>query len=296
MDSNARAGQTADALSALTPELQATGPVLLRAALSPSRRPFPSLRRVLRPHLETIPTAGQPACLRWLLAELVRRWDAARLPLVIPASVKPLYAADIGRIALRVAAVDDPACYAIENEDYVKELAIAAGRLLPLGRAYGDPWGRLPRRILWAGGFRQGIRAAVAVAGAGGFGPFLTLHLHRLSLGDRAESTWASQHLRVADVLRANAQLRGEAGASWIHDPRIRTLAPHLGYIAGNTLEGGASLFFVRRDVTGTSGALDTSTTRRRLFEDGAYIPEVWAYLWARTALLRWAETADTDA
>jgi hypothetical protein len=290
------ASTTADLLAAELQAVATIGPPLLETVLAPSRKPFTALRQAVRRQLRGIPREEQPQLLRWLLAESARRWDAARLPLVIPGSVLPLYAADIERLSARVAETDDPAFYDLENEDYVKELAIATGRFIPVGRAYGDPGGRLPRRILWAGGPRQAARAMAAVARAGGFGPFLTLHLHRLSLGDRAESTWAAQHLRVADLVRANPRLRGEAGAGWMHDPRIATIAPHLWYITENTVAGGASLFFAHRDTGGTSGALDASNTRRRLFDEGSYIPEVWAYLWPRAALLRWAETVSADA
>jgi hypothetical protein len=93
----------------------------------------------------------------------------------------------------------------------------------------------------------------------------------------------------VAAVLRANPGLRGVVSASWLLDPALAEIAPQYTFARDRHLEGGAILFPVRKDRSGDSGALAASRTRQRLFDEGVYLPEIWAGVWPRAALLRWA-------
>lgn len=264
-----------------------------------------ALRRTRRPYgrliadLGAAPPLGDPADTtlaglqnRLLAARLAAGFSPAGAHIAIPPALHETYAVQRARIVAGLEERDDPAFYQLTNDDFVKELAILAHRLVPHGRGFADPWGRVTREVFYRGGPRQALRA-VRLFGleTRGLGPFLTLHLHRLALPPREETAeaWAASHDGIAALLAINPSLRGEAGAGWLMDPRIAEIAPHNAYRRQVLVDGGAEMFFVRRDTAGTSGALATSRTRQAMFERGEYIPEIWAYAWPRKRLLRWA-------
>jgi hypothetical protein len=268
-----------------------------RAAIAVRRTPRPYMR--LAADLAGLPPLGDPgdAVLvglqnRLLAAELVAGFTPANAHIVLPEALHATYAVQQARIVAGLEERDDPAFYQPGNDDFLKELAILAHRLVPHGRGFSDPWGRVSREVFYRGGLAQAVRAARFFGfETRGLGPFLTLHLHTLALPPREDTAeaWAENHEALAAIVALNPQLRGEAGAGWLMDPRIAEVAPHNAYRRQVVVDGGAQTFFLRRDIHGTSGALATSKTRRELFERGEYIPEIWAFVWSRKRLLRWA-------
>ncbi len=68
-----------------------------------------------------------------------------------------------------------------------------------------------------------------------------------------------------------------------------RSPVTHHTYLREVPLQNGAALFFVAIDREGKTGALSKSTTRRRLFDEGRYIPAIHMRVWPRRALIKWS-------
>jgi hypothetical protein len=269
-------------------------------ALRRTRRPYHHIEEELAnepgvgpgddPHLTGVEN-------RLLLASLAERFDARDAPIVLPQRIRDLYPRQRRRILEGLSLRDGLDFYRYENESFLKELAIAAHRLVPHGRGFADPWGRVSGRLLTAGGPKQLARALRLFAfETRGLGPFLTLHLHSLDLPDRDDpGGWADTHRTIASILELNPEIRGEAGGGWLYDPQVERISPRQAFRRRVVVEGGAIPLFLRRDVEGTSGAISTSATRRGLFERGEYVPEIWICVWPRRALLQWAAAGRGD-
>ena len=78
-------------------------------------------------------------------------------------------------------------------------------------------------------------------------------------------------------------------GASWFYDPVLATVSPRLGYLRDVPLNGGAKLFFVEKGGAALANSLSTSPTRRKLYEEGKYVPTTYMMAWGRKAQSAWA-------
>jgi len=65
-------------------------------------------------------------------------------------------------------------------------------------------------------------------------------------------------------------------------------VSPRLAYIREQPEQNGASFFRIAPNPD--SGALAKSATRRRLYEEGKYVPTEYCMVWPRKAMIRWAE------
>ena len=89
--------------------------------------------------------------------------------------------------------------------------------------------------------------------------------------------------------MESNPDVRGLFGSSWLSDPALQTIAPHLAARADGLRSIGAHSFPVGVNARATGRALATSETRRRLFAEGSYVPVEWATIMKRSTLIDWA-------
>lgn len=208
-------------------------------------------------------------------------------PVKLPPSIAAEYCAGIARV--REACLEAPdAFFSIDNDLFVKDLAVCLGQLLPAGARLVDLHSGLPRRLL----LLQGA-SLPSVLGffwlAGGFNPWFETHVDPRNLSEFSEPGLVRMYLRVATVLEVNPQVLGVFGGSWFYDPCLEELSPHLAYLQNLPRQHGAEL--LRGTTTpGTIGsALVKSRRRREAYEQGRYRPQNYFLVWPRRALLDWA-------
>lgn len=262
---------------------------------------YPWPRSYRRPHPTLVgmhdqaPEAVRSLFNRWLVVKLVEMFDDSRAPVKAPPTVRALYPSECERILAQSESLPDEH-FSLANDAFLKDLGLLSTRLLPVGLYVCDPFGRLPARL----GLKHGLGQAasftrMALFEMRGLAPVLTSHIHELATQHLSEETWTPAHLRQAEILQANPRLRAVAGASWACDPRIAEITPHLAFVGEGPLVAGGYRFYLRPDPPEESGALETSRTRRTLFEKGQYTPEVWVAIISRPRLLRWAEQTQRD-
>jgi hypothetical protein len=97
-------------------------------------------------------------------------------------------------------------------------------------------------------------------------------------------------------------------GTSWFYDPQLAYVSPHLSYLRLRPMERGATI--VRNGSSdyaiscatakSRSGCEDrvarlVASTRRKLYEQGKYVPVAYSLLWPREALLGWVDAQLTS-
>lgn len=225
---------------------------------------------------------------RHLLARSLQAFDVTAGLCRLPDSIVALYPRDLERIGRQLETMGAD-YFRFDKDTFVKDLAILHHRLIPVGAEYVFPNSGVPLSVLLRNGVGQLLKGLKAcVLDAGGFRPFFELHAHILALQDFNPEGWDASYLRMAELLQLNPQIRGIVSSSWFLDPALSDVSPRLAYLREVPEAHGATLMFSSVDKEGRSGALSKSATRRKLYDEGAYVPTIYTRIWPRSKLIGW--------
>lgn len=179
--------------------------------------------------------------------------------------------------------------YATTSVRYLEDLRIATLRRISLGVCHAEPAG-IPRS--WV--LRMGPKTGASITGyimreAGGFRPFLDLHVNPNALEAFGAEGWDRSWRLAAAMHELDKTLRGVQCSAWFNDPVLARISPRLSYLRARFVDNGGVCFRVGGTQDERMLALVRSPTRRTMFAQGQYAPAVYACVWARRPLLRWA-------
>jgi hypothetical protein len=223
-----------------------------------------------------------------VFTELLNEFTIDSAPLSLPDSITNLYARELERIRSVIASGDEPSLR-FSLDVRLKDLAILTFRLIPVGAEYAEPWSAIwTRRVLTARASQFYRAGQFFLLGRHGFSPYFQLHMHQESHEDFHEAGWMKTYMRLAELLECNPGHRGWFSSSWLVDPALEQISPHLSYLRTVPAENGGAIFYMEDDREGKSGALAKSRTRRRLFREGSYLPRIYLRVWPRAAAIKW--------
>jgi len=212
----------------------------------------------------------------------------------MPSSIKELYVKSFGRI-VREIEINPDEFYEYPKDKFVKDLNICALKLKPVGPCVIER-SELPTSFLFKKRLSQFIRGLFFIAfQVGGFKPFYQIHTYRSGLAEFNEPEWDRAYLRIADLLKIEARVKGVFGSSWFVDPRLQLISPRLAYLRERFEQNGGEIFYIDSTVEDVRNATLKSPTRRRLYEGGKYIPRKYMRIWPRKQLISWAERYHTN-
>jgi len=103
---------------------------------------------------------------------------------------------------------------------------------------------------------------------------------------------WIVSYLRMVELLRRNPHVKGHMGVGWLADPALTHVSPHLAYLRDIPVAHGAGSFCLGRcGADGIQDATMKSAARRRLYEQGDYIPMEYLTVWPRKEMIAWADS-----
>jgi hypothetical protein len=179
------------------------------------------------------------------------------------------------------------------NDRFCKDLAVCGLKLIPAGARKIHVNG-LTRRFLIKAGPRQFIAGLyLALFKLGGFKPLYEMHLdtddpHLMT--DFNQNGLIRFYVRVAELLELDPTIKGICGSSWYHDPALDKISPRLSYLRKLPTENGAQIFYLGSDDSSIRNAILKSPTRKKLYEEGRYMPTGYLLVWPRNKLMAWAE------
>jgi hypothetical protein len=236
--------------------------------------------RSIVPILHDLDADGCRSLIRQLAERSAQNGNSVKLT---PA-VAELYRKELDRITTDCSCRTDD-YYSSENDMYVKDLAIASGRMFPAGMHVFHASG-FPRRDA----IRAGVRILGRFLGSGGFVPFYEIHTHEpCSLPEFNENGLIQCYRRLAEMMLIEKDIRGVIGSSWFFDPEIATVSPRLAYLRRIPMENNAMSVRIGSDEHSIGLATKTSETRRKLYTEGHYMPTSYAIIWFRKDLLAWS-------
>ena len=230
--------------------------------------------------------------LRGVLAALVVQHRPRIEDLQLPGSVKRLIEREYVRIERNLAKAPGHE-FDLRVHSMRCDFRIVAFGRIPMGVEHIEVGG-VPRSLVWKGGGRQALQMLTLLARAGGATPFYVGHLtHGIKphafLMAYSPDTQAAWQRNVAACLQINRHIRGFLATSWLYDPQLSRVSPHLAFLREGSLAHGAILAHVGPTEGAIKYALARSPERQRLYDAGEYVPTSHAVVWTREAMLAWA-------
>jgi hypothetical protein len=211
----------------------------------------------------------------------------------LPPIIKRLYEEWFERVLMNFAALPDD-YYRSKNDIFLDDLGVCCLKIIPIGGAWKVEIQPGPPIRHFKKNFFQLIDYLIfSFIIVGGFKPFFTIHtLKRYHARFNAEERYKC-YLRIAELLKVNPRVRGIYVRGWLYDPRLGEVSPELEYLRRVPHENGAKSFRFKSPPHVINYALMWSPTRRKLYEEGKYMPTEYALIWPRKKLLDWADKQD---
>jgi hypothetical protein len=231
-----------------------------------------------------------------LLLRLIRDKAQHINTLNLPEEVKSLYCKNFVRIAEHMSDNDD-GFYRYSDEKFCKDLALCRLKMIPVGAALLEE-GRLSKRFLFKKGLSQTVRGlSFIVRELKGFSPCYQLHLDSrpdsICLAEFNSDGWKRTFRRIAELLKMRPTIKGVFGSTWFHDPALEAISPRLRFLNEVMVchENRAALFYNGTSQKTIEDALSKSPTRRKLYNEGSYMPASYLVIWPRHRLIKWADS-----
>lgn len=198
------------------------------------------------------------------------------------------YYEQMHRIALDL--MEPPTNRTVENDIFLKDLGICRLEVTPCAALLVEKYSGVPRSLAFRHGFIQMLRMIkLIILNKGRFAPYFEIHTHTPMIKAFNPGGWDRCYHFVAELLRLNPDYRGLVGGSWFYDPEVARISPHLAYLQQQPLTGGATFLQCGSTQSDVSNALVASKQRRKLYEEGKYLPTSYFMVWPRERLLEWS-------
>ena len=147
----------------------------------------------------------------------------------------------------------------------------------------------IPRSLIFCGGIFSALTKLKSMLALGGFRPYFQIHTHQFMLDAFNEPGWEECYQCCADLYAIHPEVLGMFGGSWFYDPALHVISPRLGYLRDTPLQGGAQLFFLESGGSSINNSLATSPSRRKLYDEGKYMPKSYMLVWGKNQQIAWA-------
>ena len=245
--------------------------------------------RALRAALRVPEGPGAAGAFERTILLRAMRTSAARLATYpVDASVKRLYDEEV-----RVVETPTPAVMArfdLSKNIFVALAKLATLRRFPAGQMTWEVSG-IPRSWLPKVPPTSLPRVAQYLVKLGGLGPAFVPHLNA-TRKDRAallERETNRSWYRMAQSMKRQPAIRGLVASSWLHSPDTMRVSPHMTGFSRALLDHGALLIrHHRADLD--CGVFYRSPERKKLYDEGQFVPTHGLVIWPRKEMLAWAD------
>lgn len=179
----------------------------------------------------------------------------------------------------------------LADDRFQKEFGIASMRLYVAGSNVVDYRCGIPRSIVFRDGPGKALANLRVMMRFGGFRPWFQGHLHTLRPNALNEEARNDFYRGCVELYALHPKCLGMFCSSWYYDPALDEISPRLSYLITIPLAGGAHLFHVQDGREAIGNAIAKSPTRRKLYEQGRYLPKTYMIVWGRDKQIEWART-----
>lgn len=180
--------------------------------------------------------------------------------------------------------------YNYDNDLFLKDLGICSLRIFPVRAQVIELLG-VSRRFILDHGWKQCFYSSYFhLAKMKGNSPFYHVHLDIRWVHDFNQAGWHESFQILAKMLIKNPEIKGVFGSSWFYDPQLEKISPGLLFLRKIPELGGAKVFKWAATKMDIENAIYKSERRKRLYDEGEYLPTSYIFIWPRKDLIRWAD------
>jgi hypothetical protein len=176
------------------------------------------------------------------------------------------------------------------SSSFRRDLMFCCLRSFPLGAAWFAHIRRVNLAPFTGGLGRACLFLWFLIFRTGGFNRFCVIHTDWRYITMIRPERIDEAYLGLAELMRSDSSLRGIYRCTWLLDPQLEQISPHLACYRTVPVQHGAQLFKCRASSSDAHYATLGSPQRRQLIAAGQYEPTAYAYVWPRAAVLRWAD------
>lgn len=243
------------------------------------------LFRLFQPRTTADSSRLRGAAIAALCLRLPQRIEALRLP----DCILSLYPRTLNMIFRHLAlelehAYPTPTC-----DFFLKDARIVTALSVPCGAQYVDLKGAVRlRSLLKHAAFTGQTSPLRQLATTSMLASWFEIHTDPRDLDDFNEPGWDRCYGNIAQLLANNPSVAGMVGTSWFYDPQLIEISPRIAYLQRTPIRGGALQIRNGPAPIHTERATSKSDTRRRLYQEGKYLPVCYTIIWPREKLLAW--------
>lgn len=223
---------------------------------------------------------------RALLARFALDLPQTASEAALPHSILAQYPGLLSRLAVTIESFSD------DVDSYTRDVAHALGLFLPAAAQDIDINSHISPRMIASSALRRSditpLRRYVAESL---WRRAYDVHTDSRDTSQFNPDGWLKTYKCIADLMRLRPEVGAFFGTSWFYDPALIEISPRLAYLQEIPRSGGAFFIWCGTGPLDIQRATRTSETRRRLFEEGRYIPTCYTMIWPRAALLKWASS-----
>lgn len=252
--------------------------------------PASNVERLIAKELPDISTEERTILKRSLVAKFALDVPVNALQMNLPESFLSYYSPTMDRLANHLKS-DVTSLYPTGDDFFCKDIRLVLHLSIPCGAQDVDLISYVPLKSAIGSVFRsKSTNALVRYVGASGGGIWFRIHTDTRYLSEFDEPGWDRCYRRIAELLVRRRHIRGVVGTSWFFDPQLLEISPRHAFLQQRPLEGGAFNLRHGTDEIDIEQSTRTSPTRRRLYQEGTYVPVCYSLLWPRKYLISWAE------
>lgn len=182
--------------------------------------------------------------------------------------------------------------YKYSNDKFCKDFAVCSLRMIPVGAMKMNLSG-IQRKVLFKKGWTQFIKLIIYVFfELGGFKPLYEMHIDSHDPDLMAQYNYQGRqrsYISVSEILKMNNKIKGIFAINWYFDPQLEKISPRLNYVRDLFIKNGGKLFYLGTSAQGIKDATFKSPTRRKLYNEGKYMPTDYLAVWSSKKLINWA-------
>jgi hypothetical protein len=187
--------------------------------------------------------------------------------------------------------------YDISKFDFKTDIGVCCLKNIPVGGAWFVLSHMISPRSFITFDFRnlQRLVGGIVIR-TGGLSPYYVIHTYPRYIMRFNCRQMNLAYIEIGALMKSNPKIKGIFRKSWLLDPHLQYVSPELCYLREVPVENGAILFKVGATGSDVKDALSLSSNRRKLYNEGKYIPAVYGYIWPRMEFLRWLGTQAEEA
>lgn len=233
---------------------------------------------------------------KFLLLKLIAKHLVDIETIDMPYEIVDLYKKNFNRIAGEIETSQYKGPYLYSNDKFCKDIALCSMRLIPVGPRKIH-CSTLSKRFLLKGGISQCYNGLIFIFfDLKGFKPLYEMHTDSKDsdlLKEFNPEGFKKSYFRIAELLNKNKDIKGIFGTSWFYDPSLDNVSPRLTYVRKMLIEAGGKIFYIGSDDQAVRNSIQKSKNRRKLYQEGKYLPTNYLIVCPRRKLIEWVKRLD---